>query len=156
VRVPNTMIATMVETAQQLSVLEDALARCDRRRTDEVRVAYDRLLALERDASDGPITPKNHVLWLDGMTRGVGVHVVSRDHLDRVLCDVATCASATDVVDDTIDVDDFDPTCHLVVLTQPSVVSYLADPIVSPAIAFGANAMAVAPTMKCSVLWWHA
>lgn len=146
----------MVETAQQLSVLEDALAHCDRRRTEEVRTAYDRLIALERDVADGPLTPRNHVLWLDGMTRGVGVHVLSRDRLDHVLCHVATCASASDVVDDAIDVDDFDPARHLVVLTQPSVVSYLADPIVSPATAFGANAMAIAPTMKCSVLWWHA
>lgn len=138
------MIAAMMETVEAARVIDEAVGRWDRRRTDDVRRAYGRIVG---DAA----TPRDHVCLLESIMYGVGVHILPRQRLDEVLWSVET----TGCVPTSSCVSTFDPARHFVVLSQPSVVSYLADPEAGPLPTFGPTAMGVAPSFKCSVLWWH-
>ena len=151
------MISIMTETVRNVQIIDGAVARWDRRRTDSVRDAYVRLIELEERETGAPTNPKGHVRWLDGIACGVGIRVVEKTILHRVLNEAETLASCDDVcadVDGTC-ISSFDPAQHFVVVSQPSVLSYLAEPLAARAKEFGENAMAVSPTFKCSVLWWN-
>ena len=152
------MIGVTMETLRNVQIIDAAVARWDRRQANVVRDAYTRIMTLEQGETGRAVDPKGHAQWLDGIARGVGIRVVKKDSLDSLLRELDACASCDDVLNDEHEescVALFDPSTHFIVVSQPSVLSYLAEPMVARVDEFGENAMAVSPTFKCSVLWWN-
>lgn len=151
------MIGIMTETVRNVEIIDSALVRCDRRNTDRVRDAYKRIIEMEEMESGMTTDPKGHVQWLEGLSRGVGVHVMhKKDSLKTVVSEMERNARCYDHdTDNTVPVEIFDPSIHFVIVTEPSILSYLAEPMVSHVDVFGKNALAVSPMFKCSVLWWN-
>ena len=152
------MIGVMTETLRNVHVIDAAVARWDRRQTDVVRDAYTRIMNLEQEETGRSVDPRGHVQWLNDIARGVGIRVVRKNSLDNVLRELETTASCDGVLNDEDEescVASFDPSTHFVVVSEPSVLSYLAEPTVARLNEFGENAMAMSPTFKCSVLWWN-
>ena len=151
------MIGVMTETIRNVEIIDSALVRCDRRNTDRVRDAYKRIVEMEEHESGKTIDPKGHVQWLEGLSRGVGIRVMhKKDSLQTVVNEMERGARCDDdAVGNTVSVETFDPSTHFVILTGPSILSYLAEPMVAHIDVFGKNAMAVSPMFKYSVLWWN-
>lgn len=150
------MISVMRETIDMVHIIDSAVARWDRRREEDVRDAYRSIMQLEERETGAPVDPRGHVCWLDGFARGGGFHILQKERLDSLLRTIET----TGVYHDDTDVNlpcaaKFDPSTQFVVLSQPSVVSYLAQPMVGRVEEFGSNAMGVSPCFKYSVLWWN-
>lgn len=151
------MIGIMTETIRNVEIIDRALVRCDRHSTDRVRDAYKRIIEIEERETGKAIEPKVHVQWLDGLSRGVGIHVMhKKESLQTVVNEMERNARCDDhTVGSTASIETFDPSTHFVMVTEPSILSYLAEPMVSHVDVFGKNAMAVSPMFKCSVLWWN-
>lgn len=151
------MIGIMTETVRNVEIIDSALLHCDRRNTERVRDAYRRIVEIEEHESGKTIDPKGHVQWLEGLSRGVGIHVMhKKDSLKTVVSEMERNARCADhAVGNTVSVEAFDPSIHFVIVTEPSILSYLAEPMVSHVDVFGKNALAVSPVFKYSVLWWN-
>ena len=146
----------MTETVRNVTIIDEAMTRWDRRRTDVVRDAYKRIIELEETETGKQLEPKDHVKWLDGISRGTGVRVMhKKDSLQTVLEEMQHSGRYDDTFGDRGSVATFDPSEHFVIITEPSIVSYLAEPLAARIDIFGKNAMAVSPMFKCSVLWWN-
>ena len=151
------MIPIMTETIRNVEIIERAIVHWDRTSTDRVRAAYKRIIEMEERETGKAIDPKGHVQWLDGLSCGVGIHVMhKKDSLQVVVNEMernARCGD--DTVDSTVSIESFDPSIHFIIVTEPSLLSYLAEPVTSHVDVFGNNAMAFSPVFKCSVLWWN-
>ena len=150
------MIGVMMETVRNLQIIENAISRWDRHQIDAVRKAYSRIVALGEEETGERIDPQGHVAWIEGIACGIGVRILKKNMLGDVLNEIETNASCDRLCDGCAhSASTFDPSTQFVVLSEPSVVSYVATPIVSPIEDFGENAMAVSPAFKCAVLWWN-
>lgn len=151
------MISIMTETIRNVEIIERAMMRWDRKSTDRVRAAYKRIIEMEECETGQVIDPKGHVQWLHGLSHGVGIHVMhKKDSLQNVVNEMernARCGD--DRIDSTVSIETFDPSIHFIIVTESSLLSYLAEPMTSHVDMFGENAMAFSPMFKCSVLWWN-
>ena len=137
----------MAEAGASIRTIDSAIARFSRTHTTAVLKAYSRLASLAMCS-----TPRDHALWIFDLSRGTGIVVVSiadvamlRNRME-LGCRFDASESVTFV-----SIEDFDPTMHALLCTEPSVVSYMES---NPDDILGTNANVVAPTFKCTLVWW--
>lgn len=150
------MLATMADAVRQFQIIDSALVHVSRHRTDEVVAAYSRIVNMEETERGRPLEPREHVEWIHGISRGVGVHVVDRVRLPSLLELVHnSCPIPDPSFEDDVSLMEFDPRHHIVVTTQPTVLSYFSEndfPTGGRTEMGGARI--ASSNFSYSVMWW--
>ena len=148
------MLATMTSTVQHAALIDSALTEWSRSKSSNVSAAYSAIMGMERNELGCEPTPNTHVFWIRGLSHGVGVHVVPRTRFHEFAVQVHNGEVA-----DALDADDvaFDFAEHMIVTTQPTVLSYLVStPFADKVPILGSGAMGMAHNFKCCAVWWNA
>lgn len=141
----------MTSTVQNIRIIEGAVARWSRSNVPLVTRAYETITRLEATELGHDLDPMQHMHWI----RSVGeVHILPRSRLDECV-EWALTGAATDLDIKNGDAISFDPTRHIVVATQPGILSYLVDASLPDRVpVLGKGAMGLSPHFKCCVVWW--
>ena len=137
----------MTATVRALRVMDACVAQRD---ADGAVRAYSDIVNLDQRCRPDAMAPRDHVVWLYNLNHGCGVHILERECLARCLKgDSQTLAG---VGESHIDPESFDHRLHIVLTSQPTVLSLMPEGHV-PALGPGSRVAVV--HIKQAVLWWE-